>query len=620
MLQVAALLCLAGSMPVWLPLSSLRGELPAPGWGNQQTAAVVADFDGDGRLDFVAAERTKAPSVLLYRQQANGWQRCLLEPAGLRPEAGGAALDVDGDGDLDLVLGGDAQSDQIWWWENPGAKLDPARGWTRRLVKSGGGRQHRDQVAADFDGDGRDELASWCQGSRQLLLLKPPADPHGAEPWRHTVLYTYPEGTAQAGLAVADIDLDGRPDLIGGGRWFKLAGDGPATAVVIDEAQSGSRVAAGQLVTSGSPEVVFCSAQGSGALCWYDSPDRGATWRRHELLNPIRDGQSVAVADFDGDDLLDVYAAERHTPGPGADCRLLLWLGDGEGLSGPEVLGRGICGHESRVADFTGDGLPDLLLKPYTAGAPRLDIWRQPARPRGADAGAVDATVGRCRRGLASLWDFAGAEPDFLRDRQGLVSAVEVPDTAAVEPTAGVLRVLDKVLLTAPPPTSLMTTLMGSQALSVELWVKPANLEQEGPARLFTISKDPNTRNLTVGQEKRALHVRLRTTSTGDNGANPEMVVPDVFSEQLVHVVYTWAKGGEAKVYVDGQPRAGLKIDGDLSNWDPAMRLALANEVTGDRVWRGDLHLVAVYAVALTPAEVAANYRAGQRALGERPK
>ncbi len=114
--------------------------------------------------------------------------------------------------------------------------------------------------------------------------------------------------------------------------------------------------------------------------------------------------------------------------------------------------------------------------------------------------------------------------------------------------------------------------------------------------------------------------MRLRTTSTGDNGANPEMVVPDVFSEQLVHVVYTWAKGGEAKVYVDGQPRAGQKIDGDLSNWEPDKRLALTNEVTGDRVWRGDLHLVAVYAVALTPAEVAANYRAGQRALGERPK
>ncbi|RMG01207.1 MAG: hypothetical protein D6741_05570, partial [Planctomycetota bacterium] len=39
-----------------------RTRLPDPNVGSQQTCAVAADFDGDGRCDFAVGERTRAPA------------------------------------------------------------------------------------------------------------------------------------------------------------------------------------------------------------------------------------------------------------------------------------------------------------------------------------------------------------------------------------------------------------------------------------------------------------------------------------------------------------------------------------------------------------------------------
>ena len=46
-------------------------------------------------------------------------------------------------------------------------------------------------------------------------------------------------------------------------------------------------------------------------------------------------------------------------------------------------------------------------------------------------------------------------------------------------------------------------------------------------------------------------------------------------------------------MYVAGRPIASKTVPGDISNWDASFRLALANELTGDRPWLGDYHAVA---------------------------
>ena len=91
----------------WRRLSSTTGDLPIPGESQQQTACVVVDADKDGVNDFVLGFRQKAPALVWYRRATNGWRRYVIEKDYLALEAGGAVCDIDGDRDLDLVLGGD---------------------------------------------------------------------------------------------------------------------------------------------------------------------------------------------------------------------------------------------------------------------------------------------------------------------------------------------------------------------------------------------------------------------------------------------------------------------------------------------------------------------------------
>ena len=132
----------------WRHLSSSRGELPLPLPGNQQTASLVLDIDGDGRDNFVIADRTKTPSVVWFRWTADGWQRSVIDDTPLRVEAGGAVADVNGDGKPDIVFGGDSGSNQVWWWENPAPNFD--KPWSRHVIKSDGGNQHHDRWRLHF--------------------------------------------------------------------------------------------------------------------------------------------------------------------------------------------------------------------------------------------------------------------------------------------------------------------------------------------------------------------------------------------------------------------------------------------------------------------------------------
>jgi hypothetical protein len=82
-------------------------------------------------------------------------------------------------------------------------------------------------------------------------------------------------------------------------------------------------------------------------------------------------GQSLQVADIDGDGHLDIFAAEmakwteaRKDPdNPNATAWIL--FGDGKGNFRQTVFSTGVDFHEAQVADLNGDGLPDILDKPY---------------------------------------------------------------------------------------------------------------------------------------------------------------------------------------------------------------------------------------------------------------
>lgn len=390
LLAAAAAVLLAQSTttvaPGWRLVSTTSGGLEIPFPGTQQTATAVFDINGDGTNDFVVTERTAAPSVVGYLRQGNGWTRIVIDPEPRRIEAGATFGDIDGDGDLDFIAGGDGSSNEICWYENPHPNFQPGQPWTRRAIKNSGARKHHDLLFVDADGDGKRELILWNQGAQRLMIARVPPNPRAAGPWPLITIYEY-SGDSETrqrgeppswrrtneheGLAFADIDLDGKPDIIGGGLWFKHLGGDRYLPNDIDATYHFSRSAVGQLKAGGRPEVVLSIGDGTGPLLWYEWV-KGAWMPRH--LADVDNAHSLDIIDLNGDGHMDIFVAEMRLNGGNPESKTWVFLGDGQGNFRREVIATGFDNHESRIADLTGDGRLDILMKPYNHATPALHL------------------------------------------------------------------------------------------------------------------------------------------------------------------------------------------------------------------------------------------------------
>ena len=360
--------------PSWTHLSTEQEDLPLPGTSKEQTASLVLDIDRDGLNDFVVGSRQQGTSLVWYRRNAEGWEKYPIENQTLPIEAGGAFEDIDGDGDLDLLFGADWTNKQLWWWENPYPNYQPNTPWQRYEIKNSGANQHHDQIFGDFDDDGQAELVFWNQWANQLFIANIPQEPQNAESWNYDPIYRSTSGSE--GLAKADIDGDGKLDIIGGGAWFKHHGGKIFTPNFIDSEQKFTRAAVGQLKPGGYPEVVFVVGDGRGLLKWYEWT--GSSWVGQDLLGfEVDHGHSLEVVDIDGDGNLDIFCAEMRLDGGNSDAKMWIFYGDGQGNFAIEEIAIGFGNHESRVADLDGDGDLDILGKPYNWQTPRIDIWLQ---------------------------------------------------------------------------------------------------------------------------------------------------------------------------------------------------------------------------------------------------
>jgi hypothetical protein len=182
------------------------------------------------------------------------------------------------------------------------------------------------------------------------------------------------------GLAKADIDLDGKLDILGAGRWFKHTGGNTFEEHIIDSAFAYGRMAAGQLKPGGRPEVVMTIGDGPGSLKWYEWDE--SKWVGHTLEASVLYGHSLQVADMNHDGHLDIFVAEMrgpvtdpYNPRDNASANMWLFLGDSTGNFTKVTLATGLDNHESKVGDLNGDGKMDILVKPYDYGTPELEVW-----------------------------------------------------------------------------------------------------------------------------------------------------------------------------------------------------------------------------------------------------
>jgi len=232
---------------------------------------------------------------------------------------------------------------------------------------------------------------------------------------------------------------------------------------------------------------------------------------------------------------------------------------------------------------------------------------------------AADAQ--RVTRDLQALYTFEAGSGDTIQDRSGVGQPLnlKIENSSTVQWQKGVLVVRSSTKISSPGPAKKITdALKQSNAVTIEAWVKPASDRQRGPARIVSLSAGIGQRNFTLGQDRRRFDVRLRTTSTNSNGIPSTAAPAGTAKTALTHLVYAREATGNTRFYVNGKHQAAQQVTGTLSGWSDTFRLSLANELTGDRPWLGELHLVAIYSQALTAEEILQNFAAG-RASGAAP-
>ena len=219
----------------------------------------------------------------------------------------------------------------------------------------------------------------------------------------------------------------------------------------------------------------------------------------------------------------------------------------------------------------------------------------------------------RVDAGLILLYGFDEGGGSTVVDQSGALPAHDliIANPGNVTWSASHLTVgTDTALSTAGGATKVHASVQASGELTVEAWIKPANITQGGPARIISMSPDTQNRNFLLAQELDTFAARFRTE--GQNNGNPTLfTTPGSATTALTHIVHAHRSDGAEVLYVNGVANVNFARPGNVWTWDETYPIYVANEGTNDRRWLGELHLIAVYDRALDPAEVEQNFTAG---------
>ena len=296
-------------------------------------------------------------------------------------DAGGVNTDSIAIGDLD----GNGKPDLIV--VNPsgtvGVLLANGDGTFKPAVTYNSGYSSTSGAVADVDSDGKPDVlvtnscvaANDCTRGTISVLL-------GNGDGTLQTAVTYDAGSGQArSIAVGDMNLDGKLDLaianwagggsFGGSAVGVLLGNGDGTfqpVVTYDSGADSDSVALADLNGDGKPDLLV-SDQTTVAVLLGNGD--GTFQRKVEYSawipgdTPVGIGTAV-VADLNGDGKLDIVAASQGS-GKNNDGSVAVLLGNGDGTFQPSMNydSGGYVAFSVAVADVDLDGKPDLLVSNY---------------------------------------------------------------------------------------------------------------------------------------------------------------------------------------------------------------------------------------------------------------
>ena len=330
-------------------------------------AKIVADISGDGSPDVIVGGRDGP--LVWYAWP--GWAKAVIAEGGYKT-VDGETGDMDGDGDLDVVMGG------LLWYENPRPAGDPAEGlWRVHRVAD---HPPHDLELADLDGDGdldivtRDQsefgqkagnaIYLWRQGEGGTWAPRTLGCPHGE------------------GLCLADLDRDGDDDIVLGGRWLENTRDiirGPWSTHVFAEWHSSATVQVADLNGDQRLDVVLSPSELKGQwhrLSWFETPGdpRQGDWTEHVIVSRIECViHGLVTADFDGDGAPDVAFSEMHQ-GQDPDAVVIL-LNRDKGATWTRQILSARGSHYIQAADIGSDGDMDLVGANWSGPYQPVELW-----------------------------------------------------------------------------------------------------------------------------------------------------------------------------------------------------------------------------------------------------
>lgn len=345
----------------------------------------VGDVNGDGRPDVVVCGRNGRMVWFESSGRPQRWPRHRIADVA-HQECGGSLVDLTRSGFPDVINGADFQDEAIWWWENPGPPGGP---WTRRAIARTGCGQFHDTLVGDVAGDGTRSLAFTNQrapGGTRIYRVPLPGNPRQS-PWPGLELVA--EGRTEhnpcrddgaqpeEGLALGDVDGDGRDELIAGTHWYKRRAPGRWDAHKFAAGYITTKVAVGGLDGDGRNEIVLAESDpcvhgrtGGGRLAWSKTPeDPGAMWDEHVLAEGLLDAHTLQLGDLFGRGRLDILTAEVGLADPQSDRyvahppRVLVFENRGDGTFAPHVIDEGTGTHDALWVDMLGRGTLDVVGK-----------------------------------------------------------------------------------------------------------------------------------------------------------------------------------------------------------------------------------------------------------------
>ena len=182
------------------------------------SAATAIDVNQDGRPDIVSgAWWYAAPNWSAFRF------REVEQIRGRFDDYSNLPLDVDGDGDVDLVSV-NYRSKSLYWCRNPGGSANaaqPAPLWERIVIDQPGTSETGRLV--DLNGDGRlDVLPNGTSFAAWYEVLPEDRDEQGHPRWRK---HDLPDELIGHGIGAGDLNGDGRIDVVGPRGWAEAPED-----------------------------------------------------------------------------------------------------------------------------------------------------------------------------------------------------------------------------------------------------------------------------------------------------------------------------------------------------------------------------------------------------------